>query len=131
MLILASRWNGQEPVPVVNGIKGKPCPSVALSGSVYLPTTIRAQAPAQLTETKTMRVCTKQHRFYWGSDRHARTMYLWRSHGGDDTVDHLVLLHCNCHRQVQSQRLVVDKAVSERGVREGLSRLRENAPVRF
>jgi len=40
---------------------------------------------------------------------------LWRSHGGDDTVDNLVLLHPNCHRQVHSQRLVVNKTASREG----------------
>src|SRR5262249_41265567 len=33
---------------------------------------------------------------------------LWRSHGGDDHVDNLVLLHANCHRQVHGERLVVN-----------------------
>jgi hypothetical protein len=40
---------------------------------------------------------------------------LWRSHGGDDTVDNRVLLHPNCHRQVHSQRLVVNKTASREG----------------
>jgi RNA-directed DNA polymerase len=40
---------------------------------------------------------------------------LWRSHGGDDTVDNLVLLHANCHRQVHSQGLVVNKTASREG----------------
>src|SRR5262249_26493122 len=40
---------------------------------------------------------------------------LWRSHGGDDTVDNLVLLHPNCHRQVHRERLVVDKTASREG----------------
>ncbi len=39
----------------------------------------------------------------------------WRSHGGDDTVDNRVLLHPNCHRQVHSEGLVVDKAASREG----------------
>jgi RNA-directed DNA polymerase len=39
----------------------------------------------------------------------------WRSHGGDDTVDNLVLLHPNCHRQIHNQRLVVDKTASREG----------------
>src|SRR5262249_17372681 len=37
---------------------------------------------------------------------------LWRSHGGGDDVDNLVLLHPNCHRQVHSEGLVVNKAAS-------------------
>jgi RNA-directed DNA polymerase len=40
---------------------------------------------------------------------------LWRSHGGGDDVDNLVLLHPNCHRQVHSERLVVNKAASREG----------------
>ncbi len=39
----------------------------------------------------------------------------WRSHGGDDHVDNLVLLHPNCHRQVHSEGLVVEKAASREG----------------
>jgi RNA-directed DNA polymerase len=39
----------------------------------------------------------------------------WRSHGGDDTVDNLVLLHPNCHRQAHSEGLVVNKAASREG----------------
>jgi RNA-directed DNA polymerase len=40
---------------------------------------------------------------------------LWRTHGGNDTVANLVLLHPNCHRQVHSEGLVVDKAASREG----------------
>jgi RNA-directed DNA polymerase len=40
---------------------------------------------------------------------------LWRSHGGSDTLDNLVLLHPNCHRQVHSEGLVVEKAASREG----------------
>jgi RNA-directed DNA polymerase len=40
---------------------------------------------------------------------------LWRSHGGDATVENLVLLHPNCHRQVHSQRWVVNKTASREG----------------
>jgi RNA-directed DNA polymerase len=40
---------------------------------------------------------------------------LWRVHGGSDTADNLVLLHANCHRQVHSQGLVVNKAASCEG----------------
>ena len=40
---------------------------------------------------------------------------LWRVHGGPDTVDNLVLLHPNCHRQVHSEGLVVEKAASREG----------------
>jgi RNA-directed DNA polymerase len=32
---------------------------------------------------------------------------LWRVHGGGDTLDNLVLLHENCHRQVHSGGTVV------------------------
>ena len=34
---------------------------------------------------------------------------LWRVHGGTDAIDNLVLLHPNCHRQVHSEGLVVNK----------------------
>jgi RNA-directed DNA polymerase len=40
---------------------------------------------------------------------------LWRSHGGTDEVDNLVLLHPNCHRQVHSEGQVVNKAASREG----------------
>jgi RNA-directed DNA polymerase len=40
---------------------------------------------------------------------------LWRSHGGTDQIENLVLLHANCHRQVHSEGLVVDKAASREG----------------
>jgi len=40
---------------------------------------------------------------------------LWRTHGGADTMDNQVLLHPNCHRQVHSEGLVVEKAASREG----------------
>jgi RNA-directed DNA polymerase len=40
---------------------------------------------------------------------------LWRSHGGDDQVANLVLLHPNCHRQVHREGLVVEKYASREG----------------
>jgi RNA-directed DNA polymerase len=40
---------------------------------------------------------------------------LWRSHGGDDLTDNLVLLHPNCHRQVHSEGLVVETFASREG----------------
>jgi RNA-directed DNA polymerase len=40
---------------------------------------------------------------------------LWRSHGGDDAVDNLVLLHPNCHRQIHSEGRVVNKAAPREG----------------
>ncbi len=40
---------------------------------------------------------------------------LWRSHGGTDEIDNLVLLHPNCHRQVHSEGLVVEKTASREG----------------
>ena len=40
---------------------------------------------------------------------------LWRSHGGTDAFDNLVLVHPNCHRQVHSEGLVVEKAASREG----------------
>jgi hypothetical protein len=33
----------------------------------------------------------------------------WRVPGGSDMIENLVLLYGNCHRQVHSQNLVVDK----------------------
>jgi RNA-directed DNA polymerase len=39
----------------------------------------------------------------------------WRVHGGDDDLDNLVLLHPNCHRQVHSEGLVVEKVASREG----------------
>lgn len=34
---------------------------------------------------------------------------IWRTNGGTDNLDNLVLLHPNCHRQVHSQELTVRK----------------------
>lgn len=39
----------------------------------------------------------------------ARHHIVWRSHGGGDTLDNLVLLHPTCHMQVHSKRLSVVK----------------------
>jgi RNA-directed DNA polymerase len=39
----------------------------------------------------------------------------WRSHGGTERIDNLVLLHPNCHRQVHSLGLVVEKLASREG----------------
>lgn len=39
----------------------------------------------------------------------ARHHIVWRSHGGSDTLDNLVLLHPTCHVQVHSQKLSVVK----------------------
>ena len=39
----------------------------------------------------------------------------WRSKGGSDLIDNLVLLHPNCHRQVHSEGLVVAKPASREG----------------
>jgi RNA-directed DNA polymerase len=36
----------------------------------------------------------------------------WRVYGGSDTIDNLLLLHPNCHRQVHSEGLSVDKSAS-------------------
>jgi RNA-directed DNA polymerase len=38
-----------------------------------------------------------------------------RVHGGSDRFDNLVLLHPNCHRQVHSEGMVVEKAASREG----------------
>jgi RNA-directed DNA polymerase len=40
---------------------------------------------------------------------------VWRSLGGDDLVDNLVLLHPNCHRQVHGEGLVLNKVASREG----------------
>jgi len=39
----------------------------------------------------------------------------WRVHGGDDSIENLVLLHPNCHRQVHRKGLVVEKSASREG----------------
>jgi RNA-directed DNA polymerase len=41
---------------------------------------------------------------------------VWRSRGGPDTADNRVLLHPNCHRQVHSQHLFVEKPRPSGGV---------------
>ena len=48
----------------------------------------------------------------------ARHHIIWRSHGGDDTLDNLVLLHPTCHMQVHSQKLSVVKPRPSTGVQE-------------
>lgn len=34
---------------------------------------------------------------------------IWRTHGGSDKIDNLVLLHPNCHRQIHSHKWKVEK----------------------
>jgi RNA-directed DNA polymerase len=41
---------------------------------------------------------------------------IWRTNGGTDTLDNLVLLHPNCHRQVHSQDLTVIKPCPSLGI---------------
>jgi RNA-directed DNA polymerase len=43
---------------------------------------------------------------------------IWRTKGGKDSVDNLVLLHPNCHRQVHHRGLTVVKPCPARGNRE-------------
>jgi len=43
---------------------------------------------------------------------------VWRSLGGTDTTENRVLLHPNCHAQVHSQKLTVEKPCPSRGKRE-------------
>jgi RNA-directed DNA polymerase len=43
---------------------------------------------------------------------------IWRTKGGTDDVDNLVLLHPNCHRQVHHQGLTVTKPCPNKGKRE-------------
>lgn len=38
---------------------------------------------------------------------------VWRSHGGGDEMDNRVLLHPNCHQQLHSQRLTIEKLHSD------------------
>lgn len=40
---------------------------------------------------------------------------LWRSKGGSDLIENLVLLHPNCQRQVHSEGLVLNKTASRAG----------------
>jgi len=42
----------------------------------------------------------------------------WKVNGGENTIDNLVLLHPNCHRQVHSRKLKVEKLRSSRSVRK-------------
>src|SRR5262249_9126448 len=51
-------------------------PSVGCAGRTHLPTTLRAQAPDPCPGGPRMRFYNQPHRFYWGVDLHARTMYL-------------------------------------------------------
>jgi RNA-directed DNA polymerase len=41
---------------------------------------------------------------------------VWRSHGGKDSADNLMLLHPECHQEVHRQKVVVVKPRSEKGV---------------
>lgn len=43
---------------------------------------------------------------------------IWRTHGGSDANDNLVLLHPNCHRQVHSRKWKVDKPGLTKGLRK-------------
>ena len=43
---------------------------------------------------------------------------IWRTKGGSDSMDNLVLLHPNCHRQVHHRGLTVAKPCPARGERE-------------
>jgi hypothetical protein len=38
-----------------------------------------------------------------------------RTLGGTDPIDNVVLLHTNCHRQVDGEGLVVEKTASREG----------------
>jgi RNA-directed DNA polymerase len=58
------------------------------------------------------RVCAQPLRLAEGWHIHH---LLWRSHGGTDLIENLVLLHPNCHRQVHGERLVVEKVASREG----------------
>ena len=41
---------------------------------------------------------------------------VWRSHGGADTDDNIVLLHPNCHQQVHNRKLKVEKPGLTKGL---------------
>jgi len=43
---------------------------------------------------------------------------IWRSQGGSDKAENRVLLHPNCHRQVHSQHLSVEKPCPAKGIRK-------------
>jgi RNA-directed DNA polymerase len=43
---------------------------------------------------------------------------IWKIHGGGNTLDNLVLLHPNCHRQVHSLKLKVEKPGLAKGFRK-------------
>jgi transposase len=60
---------------------------------VYLPTTIRDQAPTHAQE-HAMRFYDQHHRFYCGIDLHARTMHVCvRAHDGDVVLDQNLPCH--------------------------------------
>lgn len=70
-----------------------PCPSVAVSGRVYLPTTIRDQAPIH-AQVLAMRSYDQHHRFYCGIDLHARSMHVCvRAHDGNVVFDQNLPCH--------------------------------------
>ena len=54
------------------------------------------------------------HHYLAGNCWHIHHL-LWRSKGGSDSIENLVLLHPNCHRQVHSEGLVVNKTASREG----------------
>jgi RNA-directed DNA polymerase len=43
---------------------------------------------------------------------------LWRSKGGSDAAENRMLLHPNCHQQIHSQGLPVEKPRPAKGVRK-------------
>jgi RNA-directed DNA polymerase len=93
------------------------------SWELYFEERLATQMASTLTGTGTARylwleqdgkcpVCAQPLTLEWGWHIHH---LLWRTHGGTDAIDNLVLLHPNCHRQVHSEGLVVDKVASREG----------------
>jgi RNA-directed DNA polymerase len=61
-------------------------------------------------------VCPVCQQKLTGDTRWHNHHIIWRSRGGPDTADNRVLLHPNCHRQVHSQHLSVEKPRPSPGV---------------
>ncbi|MEO1374685.1 MAG: HNH endonuclease [Cyanobacteria bacterium J06635_10] len=53
----------------------------------------------------------------------------WRTYGGSDTIQNQVLLHPNCHRQVQPAKLRSCEAAFQKERLEGLSYISGNIYV--
>jgi RNA-directed DNA polymerase len=60
--------------------------------------------------------CPVCHQFITTETGWEKHHLLWRAYGGLNTLDNLGLLHPNCHKQVHSQRLTVQKPRPSPGV---------------